>query len=199
MNKKLYLMIIISLGTALFFVIGKFLSIPTPIPNFALFLQYAILTVFSFYFGPIVGFSVGFLGHFLIDLLSGYGIWMSWIISSGIYGLLTGLASMLINKWGSPFKISRMIIYVLSSIVSGAICWLVISPLGDMLLFNQPYNVVFLEGIVAFGANLASALLIGLPLVYSLKRAPIKHTIINNDKTHVIKSETPVEGESEER
>lgn len=200
MNKKLYLMIITSLGIALFFVIGKFLSIPTPIPNFALFLQYAILVVFSFYFGPIVGLGVGFLGHFLIDLLSGYGIWMSWIVSSGVFGLLTGLASKIINKWVNPFKFSRMVFFVLATILAGAICWMVIAPLGDILIFNQSYNVVFLEGIVAFGTNLSSALLIGLPLVYSLKRAPIKHTIINKDNTRVVKKEVPVveEGKTSE-
>ena len=65
MNKHLYLMIVTALGTAMFFVIGKFVAIPTPIPNFSLFLQYAVLVVFSFYYGPIVGMGIGFLGHLL--------------------------------------------------------------------------------------------------------------------------------------
>ena len=90
MNKHLYLMVINALGIAMFFVIGKFVAIPTPIPNFALFLQYAILVIFGFYFGPITGLTIGFLGHLLIDLVSGYGLWFSWIICSGVFGLLVG-------------------------------------------------------------------------------------------------------------
>ena len=179
MKKHIYLMVITALGISMFFVIGKFLAIPTPLPNFSLFLQYAVLIVFSFYFGPVVGFSVGFLGHLLIDLFSGYGLWFSWIISSGIFGLLVGLASLCINKWfKNPYKVTRMLLFVLSVIVTGALCWVLISPLGDMWFYQEPYNVVILEGTIAFATNVASALLVGLPLIYGIKYAHMPYTIV---------------------
>lgn len=179
MKKHLYLMIVTALGTAMFFVIGKFLAIPTPIPNFALFLQYAVLIVFSFYFGPIVGFGIGFLGHFLIDLLSGYGLWFSWIISSGLFGLLTGLASYLINKKGNPYKSIKILLFVLFTTLSGALCWILIAPTGDILIYQEPFDVVWLEGVIAFATNIISALAIGLPIIFGLKFARIPYSVVN--------------------
>ena len=178
MKKHLYLMIVTALGIAMFFVIGRFIAIPTPIPNFALFLQYAILLVFGFYYGPIVGLSIGFFGHFLIDLLSGYGLWFSWIVSSGLFGLSIGLASKLVNHFGCPYKPLKMVIFCSIVTVSGAICWVLIAPTGDLLFYQEPLDVVFLEGLVAFASNVITALAIGLPIIYGLKVARVPYTYI---------------------
>ena len=186
MKKHLYLMIITALGTAMFFVIGKFLAIPTPIPNFALFLQYAVLIVFSFYFGPFVGFGIGFLGHFLIDLLSGYGLWFSWIISSGLFGLLVGLTSYLINKRGNPYKVTKILLFILFTTLSGALCWILIAPTGDILIYQEPFDVVWVEGLIAFISNVVSALAIGIPIIYGLKPVRIPYTCINKGGPQVI-------------
>ena len=182
MKKHLYLMIITALGTAMFFVIGKFLAIPTPIPNFALFLQYAVLIVFSFYFGPTVGFGIGFLGHFLIDLLSGYGLWFSWIMSSAVFGLLVGLTSYLINKRPNPYKISEMLLFILFTTLSGALCWGLIAPSGDIFIYQEPIDVVWVEGVIAFASNVVSSLLIGIPIIYGLRRVRIPYSIANKEE-----------------
>ena len=188
-------MIVTALGAAMFFVIGKFVAIPTPIPNFSLFLQFAILVVFGFYFGPVVGLGVGFLGHFLIDLLSGYGLWFSWIIASGVFGLLVGLTSKIINHWPSPYKVPKILIFSGFVVLIGALCWGVIAPSGDILIYAEPYDVVFIEGIVAFATNTGTALALGLPLIYALKRVPIKHTIINKPKLEIASDATNTESE----
>ena len=182
MNKHLYLMIVTALGIAMFFVIGKFLAIPTPIPNLSLFLQFAVLIVFSFYFGPTVGFAIGFLGHFLIDLFSGYGIWIFWIIGSGIFGLVAGLASKLISKWGNPYKVTKMLLFCLFATIGGAICWILIAPIGDMLFYQEPYDLVVVEGLVAFSTNILSAFAIGVPLICGLKRVRFPYTIVRREE-----------------
>ena len=183
MKKHLYLMIVTALGIEMFFVIGRFLAMPTPIPNFALFLQYAVLVVFSFYYGPIVGFGIGFLGHLLIDLTAGYGIWIFWIIGSGLFGLFTGLTSLFINRASNPYKFINILIFILFTILAGAICWVLIAPIGDMLFYQEPYNVVLVEGLVALGTNELSALAIGLPLVFALKKARIPYSIAKKENT----------------
>ena len=193
MKKHLYLMIVTALGIAMFFVIGKFVSIPTPIPNFALFLQYGVLLVFSFYFGPVVGFSIGFLGHFLIDLLSGYGIWIFWIVGSGLFGLVTGLTSLLINKRLNPYKFPGILFFILSAVVIGAVCWVIIAPVGDMFFYQEPYEVVILEGCVALGTNVASALIIGLPIIYGLLPVRVPYSIVRKD--HIKKNEEVIDNE----
>ena len=179
MKKHIYLMVVTALGLSMFFVIGKFLAIPTPIPNLSIFLQYVILIVFSFYFGPSVGFSIGFFGHLMIDLLSGYGLWFSWIVSSGLFGLLAGLASLLVNKRFNPYKIKAMLLFLLLVTIDGAICWVLIAPIGDILFYQEPFKLVLLEGAVAFGTNMASVLLAGLPIIYGIKNARMPFTIVN--------------------
>ncbi|RKV62975.1 MAG: ECF-type riboflavin transporter substrate-binding protein, partial [Streptococcus sp.] len=54
------------IGAALFVVIGM-VSIPTPVPNTSIQLQYAVQALFGVVFGPIVGFLTGFIGHALKD------------------------------------------------------------------------------------------------------------------------------------
>lgn len=182
MNKHLYLMVINALGIAMFFVIGKFVAIPTPIPNFALFLQYAILVIFGFYFGPITGLTIGFLGHLLIDLVSGYGLWFSWIICSGVFGLLVGLSSLLINHLGNPYKPFKMVLFSLLVAISGAFCWMLIAPIGDIIFYQAPYNLVFIEGGIALAGNISTALAIGLPIIYALRRVPKPYSVVNDNE-----------------
>lgn len=179
MKKHIYLMIINALGIAMFFVIGKFVAIPTPIPNFALFLQFAVLLVFGFYYGPAVGLTIGFFGHLLIDLTAGYGIWMSWIVSSAVFGLVIGLASKLVNYLGNPYKPIKMIIFCLLVTLGGVVCWILIAPTGDILFYQEPYDVVYLEGVIAFVSNVVTSLIIGLPIIYGLKNARVPYTYIN--------------------
>lgn len=56
----------IGIGAALFFVLGRFVSIPTPIPNTTANIQYGVLSVFGIIFGPAVSMIAGFIGHTLL-------------------------------------------------------------------------------------------------------------------------------------
>ncbi len=75
---------------ALFVVIGHLINIPTFVPNTSIQLQYAVQSLLAVVFGPVVGFLVGFIGHTLKDSLT-YGPWWSWILASGVFGLVVGL------------------------------------------------------------------------------------------------------------
>ena len=82
----------IGIGAALFFVLGRFVAIPSPVPNTTINIQYGILGVFGIIYGPVVGILSGFIGHTLIDLSWG-SPWWSWIIASAVFGLIAGLAA----------------------------------------------------------------------------------------------------------
>ena len=73
----------IGIGAALFFVLGRFVAIPSPVPNTSICIQYGLLGFMAVLFGPLAGTLIGLIGHFLIDLSWGGGIWWSWVISSG--------------------------------------------------------------------------------------------------------------------
>lgn len=63
----------IGIGAALFFVLGRFVAIPSPIPNTSINLQYGVLAVFAVLYGPLVGLFAGLIGHILVDA-TGFGI-----------------------------------------------------------------------------------------------------------------------------
>ena len=71
-NNSIRSVVATGIGAALFVVIGM-ISIPTPVPNTSIQLQYALQALFSVIFGPVVGFLTGFVGHALKDSLQ-YGI-----------------------------------------------------------------------------------------------------------------------------
>ena len=58
------------IGAALFVVIGM-ISIPTPVPNTSIQLQYAVQALFSVVFLPVVGFLKGLIGHLIKNAKAG--------------------------------------------------------------------------------------------------------------------------------
>ena len=87
----------IGIGAALFFVLGRFVAIPCPVPNVNICVQYGLLAFMSVVYGPIAGALIGFIGHALIDFSYGWGVWWSWVIASGVFGLLVGLAAKILK------------------------------------------------------------------------------------------------------
>ena len=57
----------VAIGAALFFVLGRFVAIPSGIPNTNISLQYAVLGLLAAMYGPVAGGLIGFIGHTLID------------------------------------------------------------------------------------------------------------------------------------
>ncbi|MDP9805867.1 energy-coupling factor transport system substrate-specific component [Trueperella bonasi] len=149
----------IGIGAALFFVLGRFVAIPSPIPNTNISLQYAVLAVFAVLYGPIVGALTGFIGHILIDAT--WGIWISWEIASGVFGLILG-ALLIGNKIrDGEFGTKTIVRFNLGVIIAHAVAWILVAPLGDILIYSEPANKVFTQGAMAFGSNSIITCLLG--------------------------------------
>ena len=58
----------VGIGAALFFVLARFVAIPSGIANTSICLQYAVLALFAILYGPVAGGLIGFIGHTLGDL-----------------------------------------------------------------------------------------------------------------------------------
>ena len=95
MNKKspITVFVAIGIGAALFFVLGRFVAIPSPVPNTNISLQYGLLAFMAALFGPLAGALIAFIGHALIDFSYGWGVWWSWVIASAVAGLIMGLGT----------------------------------------------------------------------------------------------------------
>lgn len=171
----------IGIGAALFFVLGRFAAIPTPIPNTSINIQYAILAVFAVLYGPFVGALAGFIGHLLIDV-TGYGIWISWELASGVFGLVVG-ALLLKNaiadgEFGTPLAIRLN----LSILLANGVAWLLIAPLGDVLIYSEPANKVWAQGALAFVANSVTACILATIILSVYARTRTRSGSLSRDQ-----------------
>ncbi len=91
MNLSAKTVVVIAIGAALYGIGGlPMFGIPV-FANTTLKPAMAVLALFSVLFGPLVGFLVGFIGHWVTDLFAGWGVWLTWVLGSGIVGLIIGL------------------------------------------------------------------------------------------------------------
>jgi energy-coupling factor transport system substrate-specific component len=163
----------IGIGAALLFVLMRFVAIPSGVPNTNLNLGIAVLTVFAAIFGPIAGLLIGFIGHTLTDLSWG-GVWWSWVIADAAYGLLIGLFLKFYKIEEGRFGLKEGIVFNVIQILSNIVAWALIAPGLDILIYQEPANKVFLQGLVAGALNSAVVLILGTLLALGYSRTKVK-------------------------
>ena len=158
---------------ALVFVLLRFVAIPTPFPDTTLSIYAAVISFFSVLFGPIVGFLGGFTGNMLVDLTAGWGVWWSWVFATGLYGLLMGLATKKIDLEDGIFGKKEFIRFAIAVVINCLICWGIVAPVGDVLIYAEPFNLVFVQCLFIGISGMVSSLVIGglLCKAYAASRA----------------------------
>ena len=164
----------IGIGAALFFVLGRFVAIPSPIPNVTISIQYGLLAFFAAVYGPIAGLLIGFIGHFFIDFSYGWGVWYSWVIASAFFGGIMGLAGAKNRMDEGEFGRKDLLIFNGAQAVSHLIAWVVIAPVLDILIYAEPANKVFLQGLVSACSNIVTTAIVGSLLCFAFAAAKPK-------------------------
>lgn len=163
------------IGAALFFVLGRFVAIPSGVPNTNISIQYGVLAFIAAVFGPIAGLLSGLIGHALIDFSYGWGIWWSWVIASAVFGGLLGMVAF--NKVGiedGEFNKKDLLVFNVCQIVGHLFAWVVIAPILDILIYSEPANKVFLQGLVSSGINIVATAIVGSLLCFAYAKATPK-------------------------
>ena len=160
------IVVTISIGAALYGIIGL-VGIPIG-PNVQIRPAIIILTIFSIFFGPIVGFLSGLIGHMLTDILAGWGIWWNWELSSAIFGFCVGLVYMfrgfdvkygLYKKWH--------IIFLFFAGIFGFISGYSFSGITDIFLMGEAPGKILFQIVVISVTNSIVFILFTLPVVLS--------------------------------
>ena len=151
----------IGIGAALFFVLGRFVAIPSPVPNTSISVQYGLLAFLSVVYGPIAGALVGFIGHTLIDFSYGWGVWWSWVIASAVFGLLMGLGAKLLKMNETEMGLMGLLKFNIVQLVSHVICWGGVAPALDILIYKEPLDKLFAQGLVAGISNAVTTAIVG--------------------------------------
>ncbi|CCQ92489.1 conserved membrane hypothetical protein [[Clostridium] ultunense Esp] len=155
----------IGIGAAVFVILGRFVSIPTGIPNTTIETSYAFLALMAVIFGPVAGGLIGLIGHALKDLIMYGSPWWSWVVVSALVGLLIGLLSKRINIQEGEFGGKQIISFNLFQVISQAVGWFLVAPTLDILIYAEPANKVYVQGIVAGISNMVTVGVIGTLLL----------------------------------
>ena len=184
MNNKLSVrtVVAIGIGAALFFVCGRFIAIPSPVPNTSITIQYGVLAFMATVFGPVAGALIGLIGHALIDASWGWGIWWSWVIASAVFGCLMGFGTRKMPVADGVCGKKEIIRFNLTQLVCHVLCWGVCAPVLDIIIYNEPVEKLFAQGLVAGIANAVTTAIIGslLCIAYA-KGRPQKGSLTKED------------------
>ena len=166
------------IGAAVFFVLMKFIAIPTGVPNTTINVAEGWLALIAGLFGPVVGWLVGLIGHTLNDAVTYGAPWWSWVLADGIFGLLLGLSKRSLALAYGELTTKKIVQFNLWQAVSNLVVWVIIAPIGDILIYKEAAQKVFLQGAVAAVVNTLSVAIIGtLLLVAYVKSRPKKSSL----------------------
>ncbi|MCQ2519222.1 MAG: ECF-type riboflavin transporter substrate-binding protein [Lachnospiraceae bacterium] len=170
------------IGAALFFVLGRFVAIPSGVPNTNISIQYGVLAFIAAVFGPVAGILSGLIGHFFIDFSFGWGVWWSWVISSALFGFAMGFVASKMKIDEGVFGKKDIIIFNVAQIVCHLVAWAVIAPVLDIVIYAEPANKVFLQGLTGAGLNIVATAIVGTLLCVAYAAAIPKKGSLKEEK-----------------
>ncbi|WP_276880777.1 ECF-type riboflavin transporter substrate-binding protein [Anaerococcus tetradius] len=180
-NNSITSIVAIGIGAAVFFILGRFLSIPIGfIPNTSLETTYPFLALMSVLFGPFAGALIGLIGHAIKDLLT-YGLWWSWVISSSVTGFGYGLVGKSLNVNKGEFSLKDLVKFNLGQIITNIVAWALVAPCLDILIYSEPTNKVFTQGIVSAGLNSIAVAILGSILLTAYAKSKTADNSLSKD------------------
>lgn len=171
----------IGIGTALFIVLS-YVSIPLGfIPNTAIQPRAALLAFFAAIFGPIVGGAIGLLGHALADAIQYGSVWWSWVFPDALFGIIVGLfaSKFLIEEGG--FEKGKLVLFNIVQVIGNALAWIALAPILDILIYAEPSNKVFTQGVFAFLGNIITVGILGTLLAVAYTKVKSKSSSLNRE------------------
>lgn len=171
MNLSAKTVVVIAIGAALYGIGGlPMFGIPV-FANTTLKPAMAVLALFSVLFGPLVGFLVGFIGHWVTDLFAGWGVWLTWVLGSGIVGLVIGVFPTLTKGRLSKGEFSHpdFFLFVLLALF-GNVLGYGCSAFLDTILYAEPFTKVFTQLSIIAAGNTVLIAVVGYFILKSVAK-----------------------------
>ena len=162
------------IGTALFVALTQ-VQIPMGfIPNTSLQPRAALLAFLAAVFGPVVGGIVGLLGHALGDALFYGSVWWSWVFPDAVFGIIVGLFAAKYKVKEGSFGGKEIGLFNIVQVVANALAWILVAPVLDIVIYAEPVNKVFTQGVTAFVANVIIIGILGTLLLVAYSKVGAK-------------------------
>jgi energy-coupling factor transport system substrate-specific component len=163
--------VLIAIGAALYGIGGlPMFGIPI-FANCTLKPAMAVLALFAILYGPLVGFFVGLIGHWVTDLFAGWGIWFTWELGSGVVGLIMGMYPYL-----TKFSLERGVFTTKNFVLYGVLAFLSnslgygMSAYFDVVLYASPVNKEVAQLVIIAVSNTVVMVVIGRFILNSLAK-----------------------------
>jgi len=169
----------IGIGAALFMLLFMYVKIPSPVPDTSIQTAYGLGAFMATLFGPIAGALIAFIGHALSDAVQYGSPWWSWVIASGVAGFIFGFAFKRTKVDEGEFKFKDILTFNLIQLIGNAFAWIVVAPVLDILIYQEPASYVFTQGIVAAASNFVTTAVIGTLLLVAYAATRTKKGSLN--------------------
>ena len=154
----------IAAGSVLFFLLGRYISISSPIDTVDICIQYGLLAFLAVTWGPLTGSLSGLLGHILIDLSYGELCW-SWILATAAFGGLMGVLSKVLNLKNAGRDRESLVRFNLCQVAIHVVCWAGVAPVLEILFYSENMDKIFEQGLTAGISNAVTTAIVGSALL----------------------------------
>ena len=99
--------------------------------------------------------------------------WWSWVVCSGLIGfIMDGLVK--INLSSGQFSFKNIVFFNVAQVIGNIVCWAIIAPILDILIYSEPANKVFTQGILSATLDIIAVGIIGTILLKAYAATQIK-------------------------
>ncbi|KRM89533.1 hypothetical protein FD21_GL001390 [Liquorilactobacillus vini DSM 20605] len=173
-NSSIQSVVATGIGAAIIFVLMKFVAIPTGIPNTQVNVAEGFLPLLAAIYGPIVAGLAVFIGHGLNDFVTYGSPWWTWVVVDGLVGAAFGLFKNQLDIQNGSLTKAKLIWFNIYQIIVNLIGWVLLAPTGDILVYHEPANKVYLQGVTTWLVNSVSVAIIGTILLVLYARTRTK-------------------------
>ncbi len=171
----------IGIGSALFVALTQ-VQIPLGfIPNTSLQVRAALLVFMSAVFGPITGAAIGLIGHALGDALFYGSVWWSWVFPEAIIGIGVGIFAAKFAIREGDFGKKQIVLFNVVQVIANAVAWILVAPVLDIVVYAEPANKVFLQGVFAFIGNIIICGILGTLLAVGYAKVGAKSSSLQKE------------------
>ncbi|MBN7774088.1 ECF-type riboflavin transporter substrate-binding protein [Clostridium aminobutyricum] len=171
----------VGIGAALYAALS---AVAIPIgPNTSFRIAIVLLPIFGAFFGPAAGFLIGFIGHALNDAFMYGSVWWSWVFMSAMLGFFGGFVRM--DKRFDPLngvctKLNILSLYIWSAV--GMFVGSMMAYFGDVHLYGEPAEKLFIQITLANISNLVVVFVIGVPAIAIIAKSRTKNSGLTKGK-----------------
>ena len=97
-------------------------------------------------------------------------LWWSWVFPDAVYGIIIGLFAKKYAIKAGGFDMKAMIHFNVTQVIANAVAWILVAPVLDILIYAEPVNLVFTQGVFACIGNVVVAAVLGTALAFAYSK-----------------------------